>query len=365
VKFTRTFFFLVICLASACGEDDEIIYTSENLFTPVEIQTVRGMRPVMKVIYNDRIVLDMLVDTGSSITVLPAALFGYVEGMYEIDKLCFSNGICFRNRVILSANSGFAQLKPGYYNGIVGIDLLRNFDLTIDYKNKHIYFIDLGNLSQPEANFLFFYEEISALRPRTTISLEGRDYSSILLDTGSAFTRLTPNMFDALENKPEITYQGIAHHFKNKENVTHHMFGQYCVGISCPREIPIEVARWQAIGGTFFREYLIVFNFNQKILKLTPYNNREHIFQDPVWRVGMQLDIFDAEKIVYVQRESPAWNAGIREGDDLIAINDVSILVLGYFGVYKLLEDPLITEFHISIRFSNGQTETVLVRTDT
>ena len=75
----------------------------------------------------------------------------------------------------------------------------------------------------------------------------------------------------------------------------------------------------------------------------------------------MQVDIFDAKKIVYVQSDSSAWNAGIREGDELISINDVSIPLLGYFGVYQLLEDPLITEFHMVIRFSNGQTETLLV----
>jgi C-terminal processing protease CtpA/Prc len=117
-----------------------------------------------------------------------------------------------------------------------------------------------------------------------------------------------------LENKPEVLYEGIAHHYKN-----------------------------------------------DAVVNLLPYSDRQHIYQDPVWRTGIQVDIFDAGEIAFVQAQSPAWQAGIRQGDRLLAINGDSIDALGYFGVYALLEDPTITEFRIRIESPGGQTGTYLV----
>lgn len=354
---TRRIPALLLCLlVPACGQTDvSVTFPPRALVTPVAIRTIRGMRPVVKVRMDDRLDLWLLVDTGASVTVLPAELFGGTEGMQEVEKLCYGNGLCFHNPRVLAAVSGFAQVGSGTYNGILGVDLLARFPLTLDYRGRRLYCSDRRADSDGDTRAVPFHREADTGRPRAAVSTGDETYASILLDTGSAFTRLTPEMLDALPDAPEPTYGGISHHFGDQESVVHLTYAGYCVEEACPGEIPLEVGGWPATGGTFFREYLTIFRFDEGTLYLSPYEGREHILADPVLRTGLQVDIFDAARVVFVQAGSPAQEADIRPGERILSINGVSVDRLGYFGVYGTFEDPSVSEFSLQVESTSGQ----------
>jgi len=163
-------------------------------------------------------------------------------------------------------------------------------------------------------------------------------------------------VYDQLENIPDLYFKTISTTFKGQEHVYHVLLDQYCVNTICPMEkIVVQVAGWSAIGGSFFREFLTTFDFINLKMKLTPYGERNHIHKNAIQRVGIQISLYDASEIIFVDEDTPAWNKGIQEGDQILAINDIPIDELGFFGFYRLLEDETLNEYLFVIKKSEGQ----------
>jgi hypothetical protein len=121
------------------GDGTATVYVlGGDIHTPVAARLVHGSIFVVSAGVNGSTNLDMLVDTGASRTEVPAGIFGNPDGDVFIESLCLENGICFQNFLARSTNSAFTQSRNGYFNGIIGLDLLRDFDLT--------FFPDIGEL---------------------------------------------------------------------------------------------------------------------------------------------------------------------------------------------------------------------------
>jgi predicted aspartyl protease len=344
----------------ACESDGDALHiTGSDTHAPVQAMLVHGSLLVVSAYVNDSINLDMLVDTGASGTYVPAAIFGNDGSEVHISSLCLENDICFKNFTAQSSDSGFTQSTEGYFNGIIGMDLLRNFDITFDYKSRLIYFYDtLENVPATVVSIPFNYQ---SNRPFTNVSIEGLPRGNNLLDTGAAFTRITSQMLDALIQEPEVLFKSVVFTLNGSEIVEYMPLTDYCIGIACPEKITAQVGDWPAIGGTFFREYLTIFKFAESVVHLGPYNDRSHIKESGIQRMGLQINIFDASDIIYVNENSFAWEGGLVEGDEISSVNGIPIDSLDYFGIYALLEDTSIMEYQFLVRTPEGDLEEVAV----
>jgi predicted aspartyl protease len=330
-----------------------------NIQTPVEVKLVHGTVPVALVEVNGLKNLDMLVDTGSSMTYVPSGIFGNPDGQVYISSLCFENDLCFNNFTALSSDSAFTQSKNGYYNGIIGIDLLKNFDLTFDYKDELLYFYDtLENGSSALVTFPIHYE---SNRPFTNVSIEGMSQGATLLDTGAAYTRITPQMRDSLNQDPEVLFKSVIYNFDVSEVVDYVSLKEYCAGMACSEDLIVQIGSWPAVGGTFFREYLTIFKFSENVVKLERYFDNDHIKESGIQRLGLQINIYDASEIIYVNVGSLAWEAGLREGYEIISVNGIPIDSLGYFGIYDLLSETSIEEYQFLVVTITGDMENVIL----
>ena len=67
------------------------------LARPVAVRLIGGVHPVVRVAVNGGRTLDLLVDTGASVTIVPRGLFGDRSGerVVRLESLCFENGVCF------------------------------------------------------------------------------------------------------------------------------------------------------------------------------------------------------------------------------------------------------------------------------
>ena len=357
---TILLFLLSLCGCGSGGDDTPTGYTSGgNIHTPVEVKLVHGTLLVVRAVVNGSITLDMLVDTGASKTYVPAEIFGNPDGEVYISSLCLENGICFNNFMAWSSDSAFTQSKDGYFNGIIGMDFLRNFDITFDYKSELIYFYDtLENGSSDLVTIPFHYE---SSRPFTNISIEGISQGANLLDTGAAYTRITSVMLDSLSQMPDVLFESVVFTLNGSEIVEYVPLTDYCAGMACPDEIIVQIGSWPAVGGTFFREYLTIFRFSEKTVKLDQYNDRSHIKESGIQRTGLQINIYDASDIIYVGEGSFAWAGGLREGYEIISVNGIPIDSLGYFGIYELLADTSINEYQFLVVTTGGDTEDVTI----
>ena len=352
---------LILFLLCGCGSGGDSTATPQasggDIHAPVEVKLVHGTLFVVQAIVNKSIYLDMLVDTGSSRTQVPAGVFGNPDGEVYISSLCFENDICFNNFLAWSSDSAFTQSKDGYFNGIIGVDLLENFDVTFDYNKELIYFYDtLKNGSSGLVTIPIHYE---SARPFTNVSIEGILQESTLLDTGAAYTRITPIMLDSLSQKPDVLFKSVNFNINDSEVVEYVPLNDYCAGMACPEEIIVQIGSWPAVGGTFFREYLTIFKFSENVLKLEPYYDRSHIKESGIQRTGLQINIFDASDIIFVNEGSFAWIGGLREGYEIISVNGIPIDSLGYFGIYELLADTSINEYQFLVVTTDDDTEEV------
>ena len=330
-----------------------------DIHAPVEAKLVHGTLFVVQAVVNSSVYLDMLVDTGSSRTHVPAGIFGNPDGEVYISSLCFENNICFNNFLAWSSDSAFTQTKDGYFNGIIGVDLLKNFDVTFDYNNEFIYFYDtLENCSVGLVTIPIHYK---TARPFSNVSIEGMSQGTNLLDTGAAYTRITPIMLDPLSQNPDVLFESVVFNFDSSEVVEYVPLTDYCSGMACPNEIIVQIGSWPAVGGTFFREYLTIFKFSEDVVKLDPYYDRSHIKDSGIQRTGLQINIFDASDIIFVNEGSFAWEGGLREGYEIISVNGIPIDSLGYFGIYELLADTSINEYQFLVVTNDGDTDEVTV----
>ena len=364
IMFSRTVTILFLLLSlGGCGSGGDNTATGyisgDDIYTPVEVKLVHGTLLVVRAVVNGSITLDMLVDTGASGTYVPAGIFGNPDGEVYISSLCLENDICFNNFMARSSDSAFTQSKDGYFNGIIGVDFLKNFDCTFDYKSELIYFYDTLENGSPDLVTIPFHYE--SFRPYTNVSMEGISQGDNLLDTGAAYTRITSVMLDSLSQVPDVLFESVVFTLNGSEIVEYVPLTDYCAGMACPDEIIVQIGSWPAVGGTFFREYLTIFRFSEKTVKLDQYNDRSHIKESGIQRTGLQINIYDASDIIYVGEGSFAWAGGLREDYEIISVNGIPIDSLGYFGIYELLADTSINEYQFLVVTTNGDTEDVTI----
>jgi len=364
IMFSRTVTILFLLLSlGGCGSGGDNTATGyisgDDIYTPVEVKLVHGTLLVVRAVVNGSITLDMLVDTGASGTYVPAGIFGNPDGEVYISSLCLENDICFNNFMARSSDSAFTQSKDGYFNGIIGVDFLKNFDCTFDYKSELIYFYDTLENGSPDLVTIPFHYE--SFRPYTNVSMEGISQGDNLLDTGAAYTRITSVMLDSLSQVPDVLFESVVFTLNGSEIVEYVPLTDYCAGMACPDEIIVQIGSWPAVGGTFFREYLTIFRFSEKTVKLDQYNDRSHIKESGIQRTGLQINIYDASDIIFVGEGSFAWAGGLREGYEIISVNGIPIDSLGYFGIYELLADTSINEYQFLVVTTNGDTEDVTI----
>jgi predicted aspartyl protease len=227
---TVALFACVLFILACENYGDGVHITGGDTHTPVQAMLVHGTLLVVSAFVNDSINLDMLVDTGASGTFVPAGIFGNDGGEVHISSLCLENDICFGNFTAQASGSGFTQSTEGYFNGIIGMNLLKNFDITFDYKGKLIYFYDtIENVSAPVVSIPFNYQ---SGRPFTTVSIEGLSQGNNLLDTGAAFTRITSPMLDSLIQEPNVLFKSVVFTLNGSEIVEYLPLTDYCLGIA-------------------------------------------------------------------------------------------------------------------------------------
>ncbi len=332
-------------------------YVKGALAQPIGMQLVRGVHPVVRVRVNGNRELNLLVDTGATRTVVPSGLFGENTGAktVHLKSLCFENGVCFEGVAANSRTSNYSQDRPGYYNGLLGVDLLRRTGLTLDYKNRRIY---LGlkapkTLSANAHRVIFSMDETA--RPHTTMTVATTIFPKILLDTGSSFTRMTPAMLNTLGITPTVAYREMAFAVSRIDLTEISTLPAVCLdGTACVPSILGQKANWPAVGGTFFRNFLTTFNFKKNSLTLRPYGPSWKPPRSALQRLGLQLHILDASQIVWIEPGTAAEKAGLSSDMTLKKINGHSVETLGYLGVHGILEDPETRRFEISATRDDG-----------
>lgn len=224
------------------GWNTKVVYNIPKTLrkTPIPMELIRGLHPVVKVLINDTKKAHMLVDTGATLTYLPASWLGIKPRRWRwIDSLCFENQACLKKIPVMADDNNYTLSEDSTYNGLIGMDILSQTGLTLDYKNRILYLDPMPTLHDPNRAITIpiMYNDKDD-RPFAFVAIEGTgifDHPT-LLDTGASYCRITPRILDKLRLSTRFIRKEYAFSLRKKTMTEIHQIGFYCVGSACREE---------------------------------------------------------------------------------------------------------------------------------
>jgi predicted aspartyl protease len=299
----------------------------------IPLKLIRGLHPVIEAKLGNRR-LNLLVDTGTTWTHLPASLFDpSPDGWTRVARLCLGDGFCFEDFPARVAENNYVSDRPDTFNGVLGVHLLRRHMITFDYASGVFH---VGRNPTDEALSVPFQWDAATARPFAEVSVGDSKPGILLLDTGASYTRLTPQLAAASGISTERGVDDRSVTFNSIDPVRNIRIGNFCVGKICQSDMPVSIARWPAIGGTFLRNYSVTFDFPNRKLYLVAAPNIDAA--DKVYRrLGIRLHPQNSGLVVGVRLDSPAYEAGITAGDRIVRIGESDAGNMGYFAFLQRL----------------------------
>lgn len=335
-------------LLVACGGGDRGMTVDTAASGSAPLQVVRGVHPVVTATIDGKIQARMLIDTGASVTLLASDL---VPRGTVVD-LCLTPTACVKNLPVDHYTSSYSNPKPGYYNGLIGWDILSKLVTTIDYKNSRVSF------GTPNTGSVVRYSLDGWGRPQAPILVAGRNMGVMLLDTGGSYVRVTDTQSQELGNAFLPSGTEVSFTINASETTTLSAPVPVCINVVCAAQVILQKASWSAVGGTYFRHFNVTIDGPAGVFRLAP--ETPGVLINALSRYGIQLAIDDASRIVVVGSGSPAERSAIGTSDQLQSINGHSVDTLGYLGTMALLEDPSTTSIKLILQRSGQMLDVTL-----
>jgi len=232
-------------------------------------------------------------------------------------------------------------------NGIIGADVFSSFIVMINYTKLEVTFFNpkYFKYRRYHNNWIKYPIIIYKDKPYITLPVQLNDTSQImatlLIDSGSSdalwlFTRTHPLLDSLPSGNPVFIGQGLNGSIFGVQNyITALHVGKKILKqplVSFPDSFSIRnsvsddiLGRNGSIGGEILSRFDVIFDYQNKFILLKP----NHRFPDKFYRNLSGLNIvapliyLPVFEISSVSENSPAYNAGIRKGDFIVAINGV------------------------------------------
>jgi hypothetical protein len=192
----------------------------------------------------------VLIDTGAQDPIISSSFLGVTDATWiRTQELCFGE-LCLRGEQVFAQDTEFSQPDAGATNGFIGMRTLRHFIVEFDH-DQSVHFAQGASACAGSDSALTFGPEGT---PFVDISIDGHDFPSVTVDSGSTYTVLSQASVDLLD--PYVTSQsqiadlctvngcmtGVAHTST---------VNQYCVFGSCEPNVPVKFPAFDAVGSSF------------------------------------------------------------------------------------------------------------------
>lgn len=350
---------------------------------------------IVPVHVNDSDTLHFILDTGVSSVIItnPGAvknqklrytrrvqLTGAGEGNSLTASVAIGNTIgmgkmkaTYQNIVVLEED----VLKLSEYvgipiDGIFGYEVFNNFVVTIDFINRELLLVKPENYkyrSRQGDKYPIIIEDTKPYADVVALVEGGQELPiRVVIDTGAGHALLIDKSFDNKIQLPEKVIRAQLGRGLNGVingslgRIDKVRFGKYeleNVLASFPDSLAFGVKfaarneRQGNIGCELLRRFRVTFNYTDRYMVLKPIKRRlketfEHDMSGMELRAkGKDLKEYVVERII---EGSPAWDAGLEEGDEVLFINNRSS------------EDLIISEIYKILQKGEGKEITLLVR---
>ena len=257
-------------------------------------------------------------------------------------------------------------------DGVIGYAMLSRYIVSIDYEKQCMEWFAPGTFNYPRKGWLL-QPQINRLPayPFTIQELQTKSYP-LLIDIGAGLNLLFSERFtqeagvlDKTRKSWITSGEGIGGQIELRLTVLRsirigpYRFKKIPITIFDDRYNVTNYPHWAGlIGNDLLRRFNIILNYPAGEIHLRP--NRFYLDDFDYAYIGMELYLIDGSiRIGFVANNSPAQEAGLQVGDEIIAINKI---VSGKLDAYK--SELAHASKKVTIVYKrNGKIESTLVKT--
>ncbi len=285
-----------------------------------------------RTVIRDDLALDLQLPFEGS--TLATTFSGDVSGtLYRVDHLALDVASFRRVSVASYDMSGIERSVSGKIPFVLGQDVLRNVAVQMDFPGDRARFLAPATVGRPAAYTRLDVQGIDRAFPSLPIALEGRIHDYAMIDLGSALpmsvSREWADDFGLLRNRTLSTTMTVGAEGQAVSQVF--TLRNARIGPFTLHEIPVcVVENWQMerpidIGWPLFAAFDAMLDLGDDALWLKP-DPAVLASAFPKDRSGIGgIRYTDHIRVGHVALNSPAWTAGLRAGDEIVALNGRTI----------------------------------------
>ena len=245
-------------------------------------------------------------------------------------------------------------------HGVFGYDLFRSFMVEIDFRNRVIVLHHPKYFKADKHKGEKIPVMIEDGKPYVMARVSGANNTTtlikVLLDTGAGHALSLERVAGSEVSLPDKTLysqlgrglSGIIHGQVGRLNtlkIGSYVLPQVITSFPDTNSLSSRILRTTQrqgnIGGEILKRFRLIFNYNEGYVLLKP---NKSAFNEPFERdmTGIVLrangTAFEKYFIERIETNSPAWQAGLQPGDEIIAINERMTVTLKLNDIYKMFQ---------------------------
>jgi len=256
------------------------------------------------------------------------------------------------------------------YDGMIGSDFVSFYTVTIDYRAQTLTLShDTDSLETVDGTFyasLTRQEMMGA--PMADGMIEGHIPAECMIDVGSPYGLVMPlSWMDVLygyQTSHLIPSVGIMAKWPYSEDKKNYLgrLKSLTLGDFTIEHVPVIFADVHdiLIGRDILEQFVTIMNYPTCQMRIIPYHDMT--FADNVFSVGLRIrrGPDNQVRVTGLWKNSPAHRAGIKPGDNVLAINDREISEYAMWELTDLFRNDSVTTVTINIRNEQGTHEYIL-----
>ena len=216
-------------------------------------------------------------------------------------------------------------------DGIIGSNVLRFFNVTIDYKHKNISLSQNKQSPEEGRHRIRFKQDMTVgFAPVVEAKIEDKYTVPAIIDTGydGYFAAIPSPLLKKLQRPGRgrlVKGAGMGGAFGIASEGELQRLKSFAVGTDLRvANVPVEATKMDKalLGKQFLDKFVVTINYLTNELTLSPYEENPR-FRSNIFSIGLRV-MYDEEnraKVIGIEQDSPAEKQGLKLGDEVVQVN--------------------------------------------
>jgi hypothetical protein len=290
-------------------------------------------------------------------------------------------GIIGFNHNVIILKEEFDYLSQGLgtqIHGLIGYDVFDSFIVEINYTSKKLTLYDPKHFKSRKKKRLLkksdiIEMEIRRRKPYINVTVYNDDNEAslvnLLVDTGASHAI---SIFKFIDNKLEIpdnslyTFIGVGlsgeiyGHIGRTNKIAIGDFKFKNPIVTYPDAESVQISDYEndrigSLGADILNRFTVIFDYHGKEMILRPNSNYKNDFRYNLSGIDVTTPMPDIPifEITKIRRGSPAWIAGLEEGDQIVTINGIETSEYSLSNIIQMLQSRAGRKLTVGIRRAN------------